>query len=164
MAKTTSTFDPAGMNMPDFSKVYTDFNRTAAEFSKLFVNGKTPHFDVDAAVAAQRKNVEAFTAAGQVAFQGAQAVVRRQFELMREAADEFSKASKDFTTSDAPEAKFAKQAEMGKAAFESAVANMRELGGLVQRTNIEAAEVISKRVADNFDEIKSAFERKVASK
>ena len=79
MAKATAyDYAAEGFKFGDFTKAYSDFNKFAADYSKLFVNGKAPSFDFEAAFSSQRKNVEALTAANQVAFQGAQAVFRRQ--------------------------------------------------------------------------------------
>jgi phasin family protein len=165
MAKSAASFfDAESVKMPDFSKFYTDFNKMAADFGKVFANGNSPMFDVEAAIATQRKNVEAFTAANQVAFQGVQAVIRRQAELVREAVEEFGKVSKEMTSAASTEDKFAKQAEIAKSTFESAVANAREIGSMVQKTSNEAVELLSKRVVANFDEVKSAIQPKVAGK
>ena len=165
MAKATNPlFDTESLKMPDFSKFYGDFNKAAADFGKMFVNGKAPMFDVEAAIASQRKNVEALTAANRVAVEGAQAVFRRQAELIREAVEELSTASKEFTANGSAEDKFLKQTESAKAAFETALANVRELTGIVQKASDEAVSVISKRVVDNFDEVKSALQPKVAAK
>jgi phasin family protein len=165
MAKATNPmFDTENLKMPDFSKFYTDFNRTAADFGRLFVNGKAPLFDVEAAIASQRKNVEALTAANRVAVEGVQAVLRRQAELVREAIEELSTVSKEFAAPGSTEDKLVKQTELAKAAFETALANVRELAGLVQKTGDEAVSVISKRVVDNFDEMKSALQPKPAAK
>jgi phasin family protein len=51
-----------------------------------------------------------------------------------------------------------KQAETAKDAFEAAVASVNELAELIQKSQSEAFEVIRKRVVDNFDEVKAAFE------
>jgi phasin family protein len=165
MAKAASPlFDADALKTPDFSKFYADFNKMAGEFGKFFINGKAPLFDVEAAFAAQRKNVEALTAANRVAFEGVQAVLRRQAELVREGVDELSKASKEFTAAGSTEDKLAKQAELAKSAFETALANVRELSGIVQKAGEEAVSVISKRVVDNFDEVKNALQPKVNGK
>jgi phasin family protein len=165
MAKATSPlFETESLKMPDFSKFYADFNKAAADFGKLFVNGKAPIFDFEAAFASQRKNVEALTAANRVAVEGAQAVLRRQAELVREAIEELSAVSKEFTAAGSAEDKLVKQTDLAKSAFETALANVRELAGLVQKTSDEAVSVISKRVVDNFDEVKSALQPKVAAK
>jgi phasin family protein len=164
MAKANNPmFDTESFKVPDFAKFYGDFNKAAADFGKLFVNGKTP-FDFEAAIASQRKNVEAFTAANRIAVEGTQAVLRRQAELVREAIEELSSVSKEFTAAGSAEDKFLKQTELAKTAFETALANVRELSGLVQKASDEAVSVISKRVVDNFEEVKSALQPKVAAK
>jgi phasin family protein len=161
MAKATAyDYTSEGFKFGDFTKAYSDFNKIAADYSKLFANGKAPAFDFEAAFSSQRKNVEALTAANQLAFQGAQAVFRRQVEIVREAFDKFGSVSKDFAAPGSAEEKLAKQAELGKAAFESALANAREIGELVQKTSEDAMELISKRVAANFDEVKAALKPK----
>jgi phasin family protein len=163
MAKATNPlFDTEAFKVPDFTKFYGDFNKAAADFGKLFVNGRSP-FDFEAAIASQRKNVEAFTAANRIAVEGTQAVLRRQAELVREAIDELSSVSKEFTAAGSAEDKLLKQTELAKSAFETAIANVRELSGLVQKASDEAVSVISKRVVDNFDEMKSALQPKAAA-
>jgi phasin family protein len=163
MAKATNPLsDTEAFKVPDFTKFYGDFNKAAADFGKLFVNGRSP-FDFEAAIASQRKNVEAFTAANRIAVEGTQAVLRRQAELVREAIEELSSVSKEFTAAGSPEDKLLKQTELAKSAFETAIANVRELSGLVQKASDEAVSVISKRVVDNFDEMKSALQPKAAA-
>lgn len=153
----TAFFDPSSMKLPDFSQFYTDFNKSFAEYGKLFGNSKLPSFDVDAMIAAQRKNIEVMTAANQVAFEGVQTIAKRQVEFARKAAEELSQVAKEMTAAGTPEDKMARQAAIAKETFESAVANLRELSGIAQKANAEAVELISKRVAENLEEVKSAL-------
>jgi len=165
MAKATNAaFEAEFPKVPDFSKFYTDFNKAAADFGKLFVNGKAPMFDVEAAIALQRKNVEALTVANQVAFEGVQTVLRREVEIVRDAVEEFTNVAKEIAAASSFEEKVAKQAEIAKSSFETALANFRELSGLVQKTSDQAVSVISKRVVDNLDEVKSAMAAKANGK
>ncbi len=159
MAKTASSAAEQTdfFKMPDFTQFQADFGRWMGDFSKTFANGKTPVVDFDAVVALQRKNIEALTAANQVAFEGAKAIAQRQAEIAREAVAEFSKVAKEFTSVGSPEEKLAKQAEVAKAGFENALSNVRELTDMVQKANVQAIDVISKRVAANFDDVKSAI-------
>ena len=52
------------------------------DFSKMFSEFKIPGFDMQALVATQRRNIEAVTAANQLAVEGVQAVMRRQTEII----------------------------------------------------------------------------------
>jgi phasin family protein len=165
MAKASNAaFEADFSKVPDFSKFYTDFNKAAADFGKLFVNGKAPMFDIEALIASQRKNVEALTVANQLAFEGVQTVLRREAEIVRDAVEEMAKVGREFAAASSLEDKLAKQAEIAKSSFETALANLRELSGLVQKTSDQAVSVISKRVVDNLDEVKDALAHKTNGK
>ncbi len=155
MAKAQNSFETSGVKFPDFSQFYADYNRYFGDFSKLWQNGKA--FDVEGFVASQRKNVEALTAANQLAFEGVQALVRRQAEIVRENVEELTKITRELTAAGSPEDKLAKQTQLAKEAFENALGHVRELTGLVQKSSSQAVEVLSKRVADNLDEVKAAI-------
>ena len=162
MAK-TQTIENDFVKVPDFTQFQSEFNKWAGDFSKFFVNGKAPSFDFDAVFALQRKNVEAFTAANQLAFDGVKAVAQRQAEIARKAFEEFGKVTKELTSVGTPEDKFAKQADLAKSAFEDALANMREVVDTLQKSQSEAADVLTKRAVANFEEVKAAV-AKIAKK
>lgn len=165
MAKsTTGYFDPDFTKVPDFTQFYADFNKSFAEYGKLFGNGKLPGFDVDAMIAAQRKNIEALTAANQVAFEGVQTIAKRQAEIARKGAEEFSVAAKELTAAGSPEDKVARHAALAQESFEAAIANLRELSGIAQKANTQAVDLISKRVVENLEEVKTALAPKAAAK
>src|SRR6202158_1534131 len=163
MAKTSTTstfFDPEFTKTPDFAHWQAEFTRAFADFGKLWSNGKTANLDMNWLVSYQRKNIEALTAANQRAFEGVQAIAKAQAEFVREAAEELQKVTKELVGAGSTEDKLSKQASVAKGVFETAVANVNELAGLVQKSNAEAFEVIRKRVVENFDEVKAAFEPK----
>ena len=55
------------------------------EFGKLFADMKMPAMpDMEAFVAASRRNMETLTAANRVALEGAQAVARRHMEIVQQ--------------------------------------------------------------------------------
>ncbi len=163
MAKAqTNFFDMDFVKLPDFTQLQADYSRFIGDFGKLFSNGKMPSFDVEGAMAAQRKNVEAFTQANQVAIEGAQAFAKRQAEIVREAVETYSKLAKEVAQLGA-EDRFAKQAQVGKEIFEQAIANIGELKEIAEKSQAQVTSVISKRMADNFDEVTAAFQPKAAS-
>jgi phasin family protein len=166
MAKTSTTtsFEPEFTKTPDFSHWQAEFTRAFADLGKLWSNGKTANLDMNWLVSYQRKNIEALTAANQRAFEGVQAIAKAQAEFVREAAEELQKATKELVGAGSTEDKMVKQANVAKGVFETAVANVNELAGLVQKSNAEAFEVIRKRVVENFDEVKAAFETKTTKK
>jgi len=133
----------------------------AADFAKLFSEMKLPAMpDMEAFLAANRRNIETFTAANRVAMEGAQAVARRNVEIMQQSITELTEAMKSLATADGPQAKAAKQAEMLKQAYERAVANMQELRDLIQQSNADALALINRRFAEAMDEVKALAEKR----
>ncbi|MDE1902510.1 MAG: TIGR01841 family phasin [Alphaproteobacteria bacterium] len=131
------------------------------DFSKAFAGFTLPGFDVEAVLACQRKNIEALTQANQLAVEGVQAVARRQAEIAREAIDEASTVLREIVQPTAPEERIAKQAELLKQTFERSLANTRELALLLAKANTEAFDVVAKRVAQGFEEIRDEAKKRV---
>jgi phasin family protein len=129
------------------------------DFTKLFGEFKVPGFDVETLVASQRRNIEALQAANQLAIEGAQAILRRQTEIVRKTIDESSATLKDLMSAGAPEEKIAQQTEVVKKSFETALANLRELAEMVAKSNNEAADIIAKRVGESLTELKTSLQR-----
>ena len=166
MAKTSSTtvFDPEFVNTPDLTQWQAEFNRAVADLGKFWSNGKAAAIDVSWLLSYQQKNIEALTAANQRVFEGARAIAKRQAQFAHEAAEELSMVTRELISAGSPEDKFAKQAGAAKEAFEIAITNVSELAKLVQQSRTETFEVIRKRVIESFDEVKAAFEPKLAKK
>ena len=109
-------------------------------------------------MATQRRNIEAVTAANQLAVEGIQAVLHRQSEIMRQMVEESSSALRDLMSAGAPQEKIAKQTELVKGVFEKALANLRELTEMVAKSNTEAADVLTKRIGESLTELKAAVQ------
>jgi phasin family protein len=84
-------------------------------------------------------------------------------EIMQQSMAELSETVQALTSPEAPQAKAARQAELLKRAYERAVANMRELRDLIQRSNGEALEVLNRRFTESLDEVQSLI-RQVGDK
>ncbi|CAK0753565.1 Phasin family protein [uncultured Gammaproteobacteria bacterium] len=134
------------------------------DVSKMMSEFKIPGVDVDAIMASQRRNIEAVTAANQLAIEGMQAVVRRQAEILRQTMEETGSMMTEMMSVGSPEVKVTKQAELVKTAFEKALSNMKELAEMVAKSNTEAANVISKRVSESLGELKGSMANAVAKK
>jgi phasin family protein len=139
-----------GNNFFDVTKVMADF--------------RVPTVDVEAMVASQRKTIEAFTQANQLAVEGVQAVARRQVEIARQSIEDFTGLFREITQPGTPEEKMAKQAEAVKGALEKGLANARELTELVTKANTEAFNVLNKRVAEGLDEVRDYAKKRAAAK
>jgi len=129
-----------------------------AEFSRMFSDLKVPAMpgmpDMDSFLALHRKNLEVLTAANKVALEGAQTVARRHMEIMQQTMQELSETMRELASPDSPQMKAAKQTEVMKASYERAVAHVKELADLIQRSNGEALNLLHVRFTEAMDEVK----------
>jgi phasin family protein len=131
------------------------------DFKKLFGEMKLPAMpDIDAFIAANKRNMETLSAANRVALEGAQAVAKRHMEILQSTMAELSEGMKALASAQAPQAKAAKQAELMKLAYEHSVANMKELGDLIQHANAEAVGLLHNRFVEAMDELKAMADKK----
>jgi len=132
-----------------------------AEMTRRFTEMRFPSMipDSSALLAAHRRNMEVLSNANRLALEGAQAVARRHMEIMQQTMTELSEHVRELATSESPQAKAARQAELVKKSYERAVGNIRELSDLIQRSNTEALQVLNERFKEAMDEIKILIEK-----
>lgn len=121
-------------------------------FNDLFKNT----FDFSQLANTQRRTLETLSAANQVVVEGAQAISRRQAEVVRATVEDALKVSKDMLTGGAPEATLSKQADFAKIVFENALAHLREVTETITKSGFEAFDLLNKQAAENFDAISKA--------
>ena len=129
------------------------------DITKMVADFKVPGLDFEAVMSSQRRNVEALTKANQLAFEGLQAVARRQSEIARQLVDETNAVVKELMSQGSPEEKVAKQADVMRVQFEKNLANLRELSNLMSKSNDEASAVLSKRFSEGLVELKSQVQK-----
>ena len=134
--------DRFGMKPDDMMKMLAEFRLPAMP-------------DLEGLAQAQRRNLEALSAANKIALEGAQAVARRHVEIMQSAMSDMTEAMRSMSGMETPQERAARQAEMLKAGYERAVANMREIADLIQKANAEALEQLNRRFTEAMDEVKS---------
>jgi len=133
-------------------------------FTNVLKGYKLPTIDVEAVAAGQRKNVEALTEANRAAFEGMQAVRKRQAEILQETMGEAAKAVDALASAGSPPDLVAKQAELAKEAFEKGLRNMRELAEMVTKAQRGAMDTVTARISQSLDELKQmALETKEPS-
>jgi phasin family protein len=117
------------------------------DFTKLLQPFKIPGVDFSSIVDRERKNIEALAEANRIAFEGWQNLVRRQSEILQ---DSMKRAVDDAKSQTALQ----KGAELARSAFETALANMRELAEMATKSQRDAFEVIRKRVEENMNALR----------
>ncbi len=139
---------------------FANFDFSKFDPTKMLGDLKLPGVDMEAMMAAQRKNIEAVVSANKVAIEGMQAVAKRQAEILAEYMGTFTSTAQQLAGSGSPQEMTGKQAELVKDAMEKALTNMRELAEMVGKSNTEAFEVINNRVHESLNELKGMMEPK----
>jgi len=80
-------------------------------------------------------------------------------EIMQQTMTEFSENARELNAAETPQAKAARQAELVKKSYERALANIKDLSDLIQRSNAEALHVLSDRFKEALDEVKTLLEK-----
>ena len=136
-------------------------NRPEADMMRMLAEFRLPGMpDMEQLAAAQRRNIEALSAANKVALEGAQAVAKRHMEILQQSMSEMSQAMQTMAGAQDPQARATKQAEMLKTAYERAVGNMREVADLIQKSNAEALQLLNQRFTEAMDEVKTMAAKK----
>jgi phasin family protein len=151
------------------TETMSNFARTAAETNKALFGDVTRMFsdmrfptmlpDAGVLMAAHRRNMDVLSQANRLALEGAQAVARRHMEIMQQTMAELTEHVRELASTDTPQHKAARQAELVKQSYERAVGNIRELSDLIQRSNGEALELLNARFKEAMDEIKGLLEK-----
>ncbi|MGI4799266.1 MAG: phasin family protein [Janthinobacterium lividum] len=136
-----------------------------AEFSRMFGDMKFPMMpDMEGFLSAHRRNMETLASANRVALEGAQTVAKRHMEIVQQTMQEMTETIRELTTTESPQARAARQAELVKQGYERAVAHMRELADLIQRSNGEALSMLNHRFTEAMDEVKAMAQKSGASR
>ena len=140
----------------EYSKMMAQFDpkKVAVGLAKATNSTDVPKFDFDAIVDLQKKNLDAFTAVSQRAVEGAQALAKRQSEMVQQAIEDATKTNETFSKIDNPQAVAAAQAEMLQGTFVQSVDNTRELASLMTKSNTEATNAMNTRVVEALEEVK----------
>ena len=138
-----------------YANPFADF-----DFSKFAGEFKLPVVNVETFVEAGRKNFAAMTTASTAAVESMKTIAQRQGDMFRAAMEDFSKHGSEVLAAATIEEKAAKQIDFAKKSYEAAVANTKELAGLYTKSQTEAFETLSARVAELTEEVKAAIAKK----
>ncbi len=131
------------------------------DLTRMFADMRFPTMLPDSGVlmAAHRRNMDVLSQANRLALEGAQAVARRHMEIMQQTMTELTEHVRELASTESPQAKAARQAQLVKQSYERAVANIRDLSDLIQRSNGEALALLDARFKEAMDEIKHLLEK-----
>ena len=130
-----------------------DFTKSAGEF-------KIPAVNVETMVETGRENFAAMTTVGTAAVESMKTIAQRQGDMFRAAMEDFSKHGSEVLAAASIEEKAAKQIDFAKKSYDAAIANTKELADLYTKSQTEAFETLSARVAELTEEVKAAIAAK----
>ncbi|SDG21132.1 phasin family protein [Paraburkholderia phenazinium] len=137
----------------------TTSTHSVIDFSKLMEQVKLPGFDMTSVIETQRKNIEALTAANQLAYEGMQALVKKQAEMFNERVQEIQ-AEVQKASSGNPVEGLSQRADFVQQTFQKIFDDMRELAEMAQKAQTETLAAISQRAAQDVKEAKTAAKHK----
>ena len=122
--------------------------RIFGEYTKVLEQFKLPGFDLSAIRESRRKDFAALTTISLSVLDGAQAFGQKQAEIARAAVSELQ-------TLVTQKAEPASAVELAQQVFQKSVANLRVLADIAQKTQAESLATITKRAAENVEELKA---------
>ena len=122
-------------------------------YAYSFADALRQQFDFNQIFATQRRNLEALSTANQMMIEGAQAISRRNTEILRENMDQALRASRELFNGGSPDVNMTKQAELARDMFETTLSNIRETTEMATKSGFEAFDVLNKRAAESMEEI-----------
>ncbi len=130
------------------------------DFSKIAGQFNFPVVGVETIVETSRKNFAAMTTASTATVEAMKTIAQRQGDMVRAAMEDFSKHGSEVLAAATIEEKAAKQIDFAKKAYDVAIANTKEIADLYTKSQAEAFEALSARVAELTDEVKAAIAKK----
>ena len=125
------------------------------DVTRMFADFRFRPFDMEAAWAAQRRNMEALSQANQAAVEGVHALARRQIEITRETFEGFSTLMRELAQPVSPQDRIAKNTEYAKQMLEKGATHGREIATIAAKAGSDAAEILQKRATEGLEELRS---------
>ena len=138
-----------------FKNPFTDF-----DFSKFAGEFKLPNMNVESFVETARKNFAVMTSANTAAVETMKTIAQRQGDMVRAAMEDFSKHGSEVLAAATVEEKVIKQIDFAKKSYETALANTKEIADLFGKSQADAFQALSARVAELTEEVKAAIAKK----
>ncbi len=137
-------------NQFDFTQLFKQFDpqEMTAKLQESF------NVDLGAINEAQSKNLQTMMNANKIMTDGAQAILQKQADMFQIAMTEAGKAVESLSGSGSPQEVAEKQAELMKAAYETALKNTAEISELAKQTQEGVSAKVNERIAESLEEIK----------
>jgi phasin family protein len=136
----------------------TNPNSIFAEYQKVIGQFKLPGIDVGAILESRRKDIEAIAEANTTALAGVQSLAQKQSEILHTTLTELQSLVSRVSKSEAQPA--ANTGEVVQQALQKALVDMQELAATAYRAQSDSVAVVTKRVAEHVEELKTLLQPK----
>ncbi len=136
-----------------------DMTNAFGDLSKMFEQFKLPGVDTAEIEAARRRDVEALVQANQAAYEGMQALAKKQTDMLRQAMEDIQAAVKG-ATGGAGVGDPGKQGELARKAYEKVQGDMKDLAEIARKSQADAMAKITQRGTEHLDEVKKMLKLK----
>jgi phasin family protein len=133
------------------------------DLQTLMTQFSVPGVDLAAVIESRRKDIDALVAANQSAFEAAQALARKQTEMLMQAMQDIQQAARD-TASGVGLGDPAKQSANARKAIEKAIADMKELAEMAQSSQRDTLNHLTQRANEHLQEIRGLVTVKAPGK
>ena len=136
-----------------------DMSNPFGDLSKMFEQFKLPGIDTAEIEAARRKDVEALVQANQAAYEGMQALAKKQTDMLRQAMEDIQAAVKG-AAGGTGVGDPGKQGELARKAYEKVQGDMKDLAEIARKSQTDAMAKITQRGTEHLDEVKKMMKIK----
>ncbi|MFM0504825.1 TIGR01841 family phasin [Paraburkholderia caffeinilytica] len=133
-------------------------NNIFAEYKKVIGQFKLPGIDVAAILESHRKDIEAIAEANTTALAGVQSLAQKQAEILRTTLSGLQSLVTRSAQADGQSA--AGAGEIVQNAMQKALVDMQELADTSYRAQSDSFAVVTKRVAERVEELKTLLQPK----
>lgn len=136
-----------------------DLSNAFGDLTKMFEQFKLPGIDTAEIEAARHKDVEALVQANQAAYEGMQALAKKQADVLKQAMEDIQAAVKG-AASGVGVGDPGKQGELARKAYEKVLGDMKDLAEIARTSQTDAMAKITQRGTEHLDEIKKMMKLK----
>ena len=136
----------------------TSKNSIFTEYTKLFGQFKLPGIDISAMVESRRKDIEAIAEANTTALAGVQSLAQKQSEILRTSLGELQACGARGIQSG--EQSIASAGDTVKQTLHKALVDVQDLADTAYRAQSDSVAVVTKRVAERVEELKTLLQPK----
>ena len=136
-----------------------DLSNAFGDLTKMFEQFKLPGVDTAEIEAARRKDVEALVQANQAAYEGMQALAKKQADMLKQAMEDIQAAVKG-ASGGVGVGDPGKQAEVARKAYEKVLDDMKDLAEIARTSQANTMAKITQRGAEHLDEVKKMMKLK----